>query len=153
MCPSRSSACRWRWAGSAGAGSSRSARPGLRPALLVCPPIHISTPAAYDWLGRTDEDAGAASVLPGATRLSEWDSLERLARNDLEAPVLARHPELSELLDRLRSCDPALAAMTGSGSTLFAIFRDEKGHARAHRALAPLEHGADLRILDVSLPV
>lgn len=127
--------------------------PRPRPALLVCPGIHVSTPEAYDWLGRTREDAGAASALPGATRLSEWDSLERLARNDLEAPVLARHPELSELLDQLRSCDPALAAMTGSGSTLFAIFRDETERARARRTLAPLERPQGLRILDVALPV
>ncbi|MDE2878818.1 hypothetical protein [Candidatus Palauibacter soopunensis] len=127
--------------------------PRPRPALLVCPPIHVSTPEAYDWLGRTDEDAGAASVLPGATRLAEWDSLERLARNDLEAPVLARHPELSELLDRLRSRDPALAAMTGSGSTLFAIFRDEAERARARRTLAPTEPAEAPRLLDVSLPV
>ncbi len=127
--------------------------PRPRPALLICPPIHVSTPVAYDWLGRTDEDAGAASVLPGATRLAEWDSLERLARNDLEAPVLARHPELSELLDRLRSYDPALAAMTGSGSTLFAIFRDEAGRARARRTLATPERADGLRILDASLPV
>ena len=127
--------------------------PRPRPALLVCPGIHVSTPEAYDWLGRTDKDAGAASVLPGATRLAEWDSLERLARNDLEAPVLARHPELSELLDRLRSCDPALAAMTGSGSTLFAIFRDEAERARARRTLPPLDQAEAPRILDVTLPV
>ncbi|MYA32833.1 MAG: 4-(cytidine 5'-diphospho)-2-C-methyl-D-erythritol kinase, partial [Gemmatimonadales bacterium] len=127
--------------------------PRPRPALLVCPGIHVSTPEAYGWLGRTGEDAGAASVLPGATRLAEWDSLERLGRNDLEAPVLARHTELSELLDRLRSCDPALAAMTGSGSTLFAIFRDEAERARARRTLAAPERAEGLRVLDVSLPV
>lgn len=126
--------------------------PRPRPALLVCPGIHVSTPEAYDWLGRTDEDAGAASVLPGATRLAEWDALERLARNDLEAPVLARHPKLSDLLERLRSCDPTLAAMTGSGSTLFAIFRDEPERARARRTLATLEGAEPLRILDVALP-
>ena len=127
--------------------------PRPRPALLVCPGIHVSTPEAYGWLGRTEADAGGASVLPGATRLAEWESLERLARNDLEAPVLARHPELSELLDQLRSCDPAVAAMTGSGSALFAIFRDETERARARRALAAREGADGLRILDVSLPV
>ncbi|MCY3699854.1 MAG: 4-(cytidine 5'-diphospho)-2-C-methyl-D-erythritol kinase [Gemmatimonadetes bacterium] len=127
--------------------------PRPRPALLVCPGIHVSTPEAYDWLGRTAQDAGAASVLPGATRLAAWDSLERLSRNDLEAPVLARHQELSVLLDRLRECDPALAAMTGSGSTLFAIFRDKAERARARRTLAALERAEGLRILDASLPV
>lgn len=127
--------------------------PRPRPALLVCGGIHVSTPEAYGWLGRTEADAGGASVLPGATRLAEWESLERLARNDLEAPVLARHPELSELLDQLRSCDPAVAALTGSGSALFAIFRDETERARARRALAAREGADGLRILDVSLPV
>ena len=127
--------------------------PRPRPALLVCSGIHVSTPEAYGWLGRTEADAGGASVFPGATRLAEWESLERLARNDLEAPVLARHPELSELLDQLRSCDPAVAAMTGSGSALFAIFRDETERARARRTLAAREEADGLRILDVSLPV
>lgn len=128
--------------------------PRPRPALLVCAGIHVSTPEAYGWLGRTEADAGGASVLPGATRLAEWESLERVARNDLEAPVLARHPELSELLDQLRSCDPAVAAMTGSGSALFAIFRDEAQRTRALRTLAEFDDAADgLRVLDVSLPV
>lgn len=128
--------------------------PRPRPALLVCSGIHVSTPEAYGWLGRTEADAGGASVLPGATRLAEWESLERVARNDLEAPVLARHPELSELLDQLRSCDPAVAAMTGSGSALFAIFRDEAQRTRALRTLADFDDAADgLRVLDVSLPV
>lgn len=127
--------------------------PRPRPALLVCSGIHVSTPEAYGWLGRTEADAGGASVFPGATRLAEWESLERLARNDLEAPVLARHPELSGLLERLRSCDPAVAAMTGSGSALFAIFRDETERARARGTLAVREGADGLRLLDVSLPV
>ena len=127
--------------------------PRPRPALLVCSGIHVSTPEAYGWLGRTETDAGGASVLPGATRLAEWESLERLARNDLEAPVLARHPALSELLERLRSCDPAVAAMTGSGSALFAIFRDEAQRTRALRTLAEFDDAAGPRALKVTLPV
>ena len=130
--------------------------PRPRPALLVCPvegSTHVSTPEAYDWLGRGDEDAGAASVLPERHAAGGVGLLERLARNDLEAPVLARHPELSELLDGLGSCDPALAAMTGSGSTLFAIFRDEAERARARRTLAASDGAEGPRILDVALPV
>lgn len=127
--------------------------PRPRPALLVCPGIHVSTPEAYGWLGRTEADAGGASVFPGATRLAEWESLERLVRNDLEAPVLARHPELSELLDQLRSCDPAVAAMTGSGSALFAIFRDEAQRTRALRTWGGFDDAAGPRVLNVTLPV
>ena len=127
--------------------------PRPRPALLVCSGIHVSTPEAYGWLGRTEADAGGVSVLPGATKLTEWGSLERLVRNDLEAPVLSRHPELSELLERLRSCDPTVAAMTGSGSALFAIFRDDRERARARRSLAGFEGAGDPRIEEITLPV
>lgn len=127
--------------------------PRSRPALLACSRIHVSTPEAYGWLGRTAEDAGGASILPGATRLSDWESLERLVRNDLEAPVLARNARLSALLDVLRSCEPAAAAMTGSGSALFAIFREAADLARARRRLAECEDIGNPRILDVMLPV
>ena len=127
--------------------------PRPRPALLACSGMHVSTPEAYGWLRRGEADAGGASVLPGATRLSEWDSIERLVRNDLEAPVLSRHPELSKVLERLRSCDPTVAAMTGSGSALFAIFRDDSERARARRSLAAFESAGDHRILETTLPV
>ena len=127
--------------------------PRARPALLVLSGIHVSTPDAYRWLGRTDADPGAASVFPGATRLAEWPSLERLVRNDLEAPVLARHPRLSELLDQLRSRDPAVAGMAGSGSTLFAIFRDDAERARARRQLSATVEGEGTDLVDVRLPV
>lgn len=127
--------------------------PRARPALLVLSGIHVSTPDAYRWLGRADADPGAASILPGATRLAEWPSLERLVRNDLEPPVLARHPRLSELIEQLRSRDPAAAGMTGSGSTLFAIFRDEAERARARRHLSATMEGEGPDLVDVRLPV
>ena len=110
--------------------------PPPRPALLLLSGIHVSTPDAYRWLDRDEADPGGAAVLPGATRLAEWPSLERLIRNDLEAPVTARHPQLSELLAHLRACDPAAAAMTGSGSALFAIFRDDAAREGALRQLS-----------------
>ena len=127
--------------------------PRPRPALLVLSGIHVSTPEAYGWLGRGEADAGSASVLPGAARLAEWASLERLIRNDLQAPVLARHPELSDLLERLRSCDPAAAAMTGSGSALFAIFGDDAARARARRRLSDTQGGEGWDLVDIRLPV
>ncbi|WP_420463042.1 4-(cytidine 5'-diphospho)-2-C-methyl-D-erythritol kinase [Candidatus Palauibacter sp.] len=127
--------------------------PRPRPALLVCSPIHVSTPEAYRWLGRGDADPGSASVLPGATRLADWESLERLIRNDLEAPVLARHPELLETLERLRSCEPAAAGMTGSGSALFAVFRNEAERSRARHQLSAAAGGRMPELVDVQLPV
>ena len=127
--------------------------PRPRPALLVLPGIHVSTPEAYGWLGRSDADAGSAAILPGATRLADWESLERLVRNDLQAPVLARHPVLSALLERLRSCEPAAAGMTGSGSGLFAIFRDDAELAGTRRQLRDPASAQGAELVEVRLPL
>ncbi len=129
--------------------------PRPRPALLVCPPLHVSTPDAYQWLHETRPDPGGAAVLPGAARLSRWESLDRLVRNDLESPVVAHHPELGVVIDRLRVCEPAAAGMTGSGSALFAIFHDEFERARARTTFESKRSGSDdsYRLVEVHVPV
>jgi len=147
--------------------------PTPRSAALVSPPIEISTPAAYEWLrvsravdndGPTDPPSatgvepadapghGGATVLPGPGRLCEWGALERIAQNDLEGPVLDRHPELADALDMLRGRDPAYAGMTGSGSTLFAIFSDEDECAEACGRIAP-ELAPGWILTEAKLPV
>lgn len=135
--------------------------PRPRPALLLTPPIAVSTPAAYQWLraGRTVEETtmatpevGGAAVLPGPTRMTQWATLERIARNDLEAPVFENHPELGTALDTLRALDPSCAGMTGSGSTLFAIFEDRASCAKASQKVGSLvADGWNLE--EVQLPV
>ena len=48
----------------------------------------------------------------------------RMAANDFEDVVTARHPELAVLLASARSADYLMAEMTGSGSTVFAVSCD-----------------------------
>jgi len=43
-------------------------------------------------------------------------------RNDLEGPVLARHPLISEIKQRLTRAGARAALMSGSGSTVFGVF-------------------------------
>jgi len=109
--------------------------PHPRPALLARPPFSIDTGEAYAGLAASrlasdggSADPGGAAILPGPDRLAEWDSLARLARNDLEPPALASHPDLAECLAMLRA-EAAVAGMTGSGSTLFGIFASAQGRA------------------------
>ena len=45
--------------------------------------------------------------------------------NDFEAPVFAMHPELGRIKERLYAMGAVFALMSGSGSTVFGIFRDE----------------------------
>ena len=131
--------------------------PRARPALLVSPSIAVSTPSAYGWLleerrSSGAPDPGGATVLPGASRLAGWDSLERLARNDLEGPVLARFPELAEALSGLRELEPGCSGMTGSGSTLFAVFPDDRARDAAETATRDLV-ASDWGVTAVHLPV
>lgn len=45
--------------------------------------------------------------------------------NDFEAPIFAMHPELAAIKQSLYDADAVYAAMSGSGSALFGIFREQ----------------------------
>jgi 4-diphosphocytidyl-2-C-methyl-D-erythritol kinase len=134
--------------------------PRPRPALLARPPFSIDTGEAYADLaasrtasGDGSADPGGAAILPGADRLSEWDSLARLARNDLEPPALASHPDLADCLAILRA-DAPVAGMTGSGSTLFGIFAsaEERAACRERCERAGFDPERRWRWIETTIP-
>ena len=43
--------------------------------------------------------------------------------NDFEAPIFAMHPELAEIKESLYNLGAVYAAMSGSGSAIFGIFK------------------------------
>jgi 4-diphosphocytidyl-2-C-methyl-D-erythritol kinase len=57
-------------------------------------------------------------------------ALGPLLFNDLERPVAARHPEIGEAARRLIESGALGAVMSGSGSSVIGLARDE-AHARA----------------------
>ncbi len=110
--------------------------------LLMSPAFSVSTADAYRWLDerlrRLEDSAESRSADPfilDPTELSTWTSIARFARNDFEAPVAEKHPELREYLDRLRSSRAIFSGMTGSGSTIFGILDTPPDYARV-----PAEH-------------
>lgn len=133
--------------------------PRARLALLVCPPFGISTPDAYAWLSEQrreagETDPGGAAALPGTTRWIEWTVLERLVRNDLQPPVLARNPELAACLEALARVASG-ATMTGAGSALAAWFAGDRERTAAREAVAAAgaDESAGWRLFEVVLPV
>ena len=48
--------------------------------------------------------------------------------NDFEAPIFQLHPELAEIKEKLYSLGAAYAAMSGSGSAIFGIFKNKPSH-------------------------
>lgn len=94
------------------------------PALLVTPLVPIPTPEAYAWI----DAAGATSGRRGALALdldavSRWGDIGRMAGNDFESPVFSRHGTIRAAFEALVSTRPLVCRMSGSGSTLFAIYR------------------------------
>jgi 4-diphosphocytidyl-2-C-methyl-D-erythritol kinase len=98
--------------------------------VLVIPPFGIATKDAYAWF---DERAWTPSV----SYLSEtWLGRTIPLLNDLESPVAARHPVITQLKQRFTERGAMVAAMSGSGSTVFGIFDSPSAANRAARAFA-----------------
>jgi 4-diphosphocytidyl-2-C-methyl-D-erythritol kinase len=101
-----------------------------RSVVLVVPPFSVSTPWAYR---RFDEvlPAAPASAQPWQLPPGQWPPREWLI-NDLERVVLPAYPPIAALKADLLRLGAEGALMSGSGSSVFGLFR--------HRTVA--EHAA-----------
>ena len=94
--------------------------------VVANPGIHIGTAEAFADL----------SPKPRATK---WESLATspvnvwrdVIQNDFEEGARARHPEVGALIDALSKAGAAYAQMTGSGSTVFGLFKQAEQAKRA----------------------
>ncbi len=94
------------------------------PALLLIPPVSVSTPDAYRQVDAAWQSAGKrGAVALDLEALQSWGSIGRLAGNDFEFALFGRLPELKAGFEALAATHPLLCRMTGSGSTLFAVYR------------------------------
>ena len=102
--------------------------------VLAIPPFGIATPDAYRWFDEAREKGSAPSpVRSGKGAMPLLPNVPFV--NDLEAPVAARHPVIAELKQRLADRGALLAAMSGSGSTVFGVFPSASRCQRAARAV------------------
>jgi 4-diphosphocytidyl-2-C-methyl-D-erythritol kinase len=111
------------------------------PALLVTPRVPIATVEAYRWIdaGR-DPASHRGAVALDLDALSRWGDIGRMAGNDFESPVFSRYPEIRAAFEALVSTRPLVCRMTGSGSTLLAIYRSERDREDAAMMLGR-KHG------------
>jgi 4-diphosphocytidyl-2-C-methyl-D-erythritol kinase len=110
------------------------------PVLLLIPGRGMSTPTAYEALDRA-RAAHPFSAEPGVLRpslLADWDYVAHHSRNDFEQVVFEAMPELADAHELLRQHGALLARLTGSGSTVFGVFREQGKLQRASAAAAGL---------------
>jgi 4-diphosphocytidyl-2-C-methyl-D-erythritol kinase len=103
---------------------------------VVLPPFCVSTAEAYAWY---DEDRAAGVREPrGELQILPvpWPTRAAQMINDLEPPVLRRHPEIGAIKAALKEAGAVAAAMSGSGSAVFGLFRTRPAAARAIRPLS-----------------
>jgi 4-diphosphocytidyl-2-C-methyl-D-erythritol kinase len=127
--------------------------------VLALPSFGVSTKDAFGWFDEVDNVArgfpasAREQTLRAPARLAEAQEARRrqpsVGRshkgvalqagamvNDLEAPVVARHPEIGRIISALRRAGASQAAMSGTGSAVFGLFPARTAAMRATRALA-----------------
>jgi 4-diphosphocytidyl-2-C-methyl-D-erythritol kinase len=104
-----------------------------RPVLVVTAPnIAVSTRDAYRWVDRGLTKEPQVHKLWGFCALC-WSPRGGGVANDFEAPVFRRHPRLARIRRVLLQQGAAEAALAGSGSAVFGIFRNPAQARRAAR--------------------
>jgi 4-diphosphocytidyl-2-C-methyl-D-erythritol kinase len=105
--------------------------------VLINPGFEVSTAWAYKnhvlTKGRNDYNISKFPRVPEEVPGFLW--------NDLEGIVCRAHPEVAVAKEVLLSQGAAGALMTGSGPTVFGIFRDEGGASKAFRKIKAMVTG------------
>lgn len=83
---------------------------------LLLSDIHVSTAEAYAGVVPSDEGETIAQTL--ARPITEWIAY---LHNDFERSIFGRYPQLAEGKEMMYKAGAIYAAMSGSGSTLFAL--------------------------------
>ena len=95
--------------------------------------IGVSTKDAFGWISADLTKRPEPPKIWGFCALC-WSRQGAGLSNDFEGPVFRRHPRLEEIRDGLLKRGAADAALAGSGSAVFGIFRNPARARRAARA-------------------
>ena len=119
---------------SEGIGEKLTALPSLPECsiVLVHPHISVSTKEVYEAYDRVDH-----TFHPDITRIrqcieaGDLEGVCAIVGNVLEEATIPMHPQISDIKKELASFNPLCTLMTGSGPTVFALFRDESKAKKA----------------------
>jgi len=97
--------------------------------VLIVPPFSLGTAGVYaGWQRHATASPADRPALPQATQ--DADQLQHALFNDLAAAAFAIEPRLAQLHNALDGCMGRRVTMSGSGSSLFAVFDDASAAAQ-----------------------
>ncbi|MDQ8004052.1 MAG: 4-(cytidine 5'-diphospho)-2-C-methyl-D-erythritol kinase [Pedobacter sp.] len=88
--------------------------------VLVKPSVHVSTAEAYSKVNVKQPSNSLKDLIH--LPLQDWPAH---ILNDFEPSVFAKYPQIDEIKTKLYQADAKFALMSGSGSSVFAIFEKE----------------------------
>ena len=105
--------------------------------VLAIPPFGVATADAYRWFDESQKGlAGVSRAALGKTLPTPFPLFPCVQPvNDLEPPVVLRYPLIGQLKQRLTDEGALVAAMSGSGSTVFGVFTSAGAARAAARAV------------------
>lgn len=125
---------------------------GSRWVVLVNPGFPVETKWAYQQLSISRTGARTLSdvhvTLGNASELL-WENVLQLAENDFETAVFKAYPVLHGIKQKLLAEGAEAALLSGSGATVFGVFRDEISARQAHASFRTDSH---FKVYAVSAP-
>jgi 4-diphosphocytidyl-2-C-methyl-D-erythritol kinase len=128
-----------------------------QPVLLVFPSVQVPTGPAYAALGRSLTFTGSSSSINNfqayVRALGEGRSASaasEFSANDFESVVFKQFPQLQKIAIRLRKLGVGVR-MSGSGSTIFALFESKQDRERALKSLSGDRMMEGCRLMEASL--
>ena len=100
--------------------------------VVVKPCISISTPWAYSSLDYQTMEHPSTEDAVNAINQGDYNKLCKLMGNSFEQSVFRKYPEIGEIKDKLLSFGADGALMSGSGSTVFGLFKENSMAEKAY---------------------
>ncbi len=101
-------------------------------AVIVKPAFGLPTREGYERLGRAVDDPPGRQAPPS---LLEWEDLVSAVENDFESVWEKDRPDIPAIKEELRKAGAEAAGLSGSGSSVFGLFRTGEEARKAEKRL------------------
>ncbi|MGN0236348.1 MAG: 4-(cytidine 5'-diphospho)-2-C-methyl-D-erythritol kinase [Paludibacteraceae bacterium] len=118
--------------------------------IMIKPACGVSTREAYSGLHIKTKESGRPSFVPSVFRDEQWWESDFFV-NDFEQSVFPLHPEIGHIKARLSEAGAVFASMSGSGSTVFGLFKNNAESGADTRLRTLHEEFAPMILLDDTL--